>query len=185
MEEVLLETVREILAGPAMARSAPALDELTGTYAAPFGVLRLNEEVERAVRYRHSLSCFVLGIDQLAEVNRTHGNVRGDRVLQDVGALLRHLVRANDLVCRLDAQRFLLVTPRLDTRAAEALAERLRQRVARHRFPVSSGPALALTASIGIACVGSGPGAAAILIQHALDALAAAREAGGNQVALG
>jgi diguanylate cyclase (GGDEF)-like protein len=185
MEQMLLDTVKEILAGPTFARSAPVRDELTGAYATRFGVLRLDEEVERAIRYRHSLSCFVLGLDQLAEVKQTHGNTRGDRVLQDVGALLRHAVRVNDLVCRLDADRFLLITPRLDAAAAQALAERIRQRVARHRFLVSSGPALTLTASIGIACVGSGPAAAVALIHHALDALAAAREAGGNQVALG
>jgi diguanylate cyclase (GGDEF)-like protein len=185
MEQVLLDRVREILAAPNFGRGAPVLDELTGTYAPHFGVLRLNEEVERAIRYRHSLSCFVLGIDQLAEVNRTHGNARGDRVLQDLGAMLRHAVRANDLVCRLDAHRFLLITPRLDARAAEALAERLRERVARHRFPVPGGTALALTASIGIACADTGQAAAVLLIHRALDALDAARAAGGNQIALG
>ena len=164
MEQVLLDTVREILAGPTVARSAPALDELTGTYATRFGVLRLDEEVERALRYRHSLSCFVLEIDQLVEVNQDHGNARGDRVLQDVGTILRHAVRASDLVCRLDAQRFLLITPRLEAPAAEALAERLRQRVAR---------------------VGSDPVDAVILVHRALDALEAARAAGGNRLALG
>src|SRR5690348_15392756 len=178
MEQGLLETVREILAGPTFARTAPVLDELTGTYATRFGVLRLDEEVERALRYRHSLSCFVLHIDQLAEVNMTHGSARADRVLQDVGGILRHAVRGNDLVCRLDDERFLLITPRQDARAAEALAERIRQRVARHRFPVPGASALALTASLGIASVASGPEAAVLLLHRALDALAAARAAG-------
>ena len=185
MEQVVLDTVREILAGPTVARGAPALDELTGTYATRFGVLRLDEEVERALRYRHSLSCFVLEIDQLVEVNQDHGNARGDRVLQDVGTILRHAVRASDLVCRLDAQRFLLITPRLEAPAAEALAERLRQRVARHRFPVPGGTALSVTASIGVARVGSDPVDAVILVHRALDALEAARAAGGDRLALG
>src|SRR5947209_8386838 len=148
MKHAILDTVREILSGPDFAISVPVLDELTGTYAPRFGVLRLAEEAERALRYRHSLSCFILDVDHLDSVNRTHGESRGDRVLQDVGTILRHSVRSSDVVCRLDGDRFLLITPRLDACAAEALAERVRQRVARHRFPVPGGGALNLTASL-------------------------------------
>jgi diguanylate cyclase (GGDEF)-like protein len=185
MENVLLETVREILAGPKFARSAPVLDELTGTYATRFGVLRLDEEVERAVRYRHSLSCFILEIDHLADIGQTHGPARVDCVLQDIGSILRHAVRASDIVCRLDGDRFLLITPRQDAAAAQALADRIRLRITRHRFPVPGGHALSLTASVGVAAVGGGIVGAAALIQRALDAVGAARAAGGNQVALG
>jgi two-component system, cell cycle response regulator len=185
MEHVLLDTVREILAGPKFARSAPVLDELTGTYATRFGVLRLDEEVERAVRYRHSLSCFILELDHLGEVSRTHGQGRVDCVLQDIGSILRHAVRASDIVCRLDGDRFLLITPRQDAPAAQALADRIRLRITRHRFPVPGSPALSLTASVGVASVGSGAAGAAALLQRALDALDTARAAGGNQVALG
>jgi diguanylate cyclase (GGDEF)-like protein len=185
MSYAVMETVREILAGPNYAPNVPVLDELTGTYAARFGVLRLEEEAERALRYRHSLSCFVVDVDRLVEVNQQHGEVRGDRVLQDVGAILRHTVRASDVVCRLDNDRFLLITPRLDARAAEALADRIRQRIARHRFPVPGGEALTVTASLGVACVGSSAATAEVLVHRALDALAAAKAAGGNKVALG
>ncbi len=185
MEQVLLDTVREILAGPKFARAAPVLDELTGTYATRYGVLRLDEEVERAIRYRHSLSCFVLEIDRLAAVGDSHGPARVDCVLQDVGTILRHAVRASDVVCRLDAHRFLLITPRQDAGAAQALADRIRLRITRHRFPVPGRGALCLTASIGVAGADSGGAGASALLERALDALSAARSAGGNQVALG
>jgi diguanylate cyclase (GGDEF)-like protein len=185
MEHVLLDTVREILAGPKFARTAPVLDELTGTYATRFGVLRLDEEVERAVRYRHSLTCFILELDHLADVSQNHGAPRADCVLQDVGSILRYAIRASDVVCRLGADRFLLITPRQDAGAAQALADRIRLRITRHRFPVPGSAALSLTASIGIASIGRGAASADALIQRALDALKAARDAGGNRVALG
>lgn len=185
MEQALLDTVREILAQPNFALNAPVLDELTGTYAPRYGVLRLEEEAARALRYRHSLSCFVVDMDDLDAVNREYGPARGDRVLQDVGSILRHAVRASDVVCRLDGDRFLLITPRLDAPAAEALAERIRQRIARHRFPVPKGPALTLTASLGVTSVSSSSPGAEALIRRALDALGVARAAGGNRVVLG
>src|SRR5260370_21676487 len=84
MEYALLETVREILVGPSIGANAPALDELTGAYATRYGVLRLHEEAERALRYRHSLSCFILDIDGLETINLAHGKSRGDPVLQDI-----------------------------------------------------------------------------------------------------
>lgn len=185
MEHELLDTVQEILAGPPFARRVPVLDELTGAYAARTGVLRLDEEVERALRYRHSLACFILEIDTLDAVRQTHGQPRIDCVLQDIGSILRHTVRVSDVVCRLDPDRFLLITPRQDARAAQALAERIRLRITRHRFPVPGGAALTLTASVGIAAIGTAPAGAAALVQRALEALDAARAAGGNQVALG
>jgi diguanylate cyclase (GGDEF)-like protein len=185
MEHALIGTVRQILDGPVFQGDVDVLDELTGAHSARAGVLRLDQETRRALRFRHSLSCFVLEIDGLTTVIQTHGRRRADHVLQDVGTILRHSVRATDIVCRLDAERFLLVTPRLEAAAAEALAERIRIKVARHRFPVPGGNALALTATIGVACVGDTSGGADALIHRAFNALAAARSAGCDRVALG
>jgi diguanylate cyclase (GGDEF)-like protein len=158
---------------------------LTGVYSAGFGVRRLQEEAVRALRYRHPLSCFVLTLDQFAAVSEQHGPARGDRILQDVGAMLAHAARPSDVVCRLAGDQFLLVTPRLDTPAARAQAERACQRVARHRFPVPGGPALVLTASCGVASIGPDVVDAAALIERALAALTTAKAGGGDRVETG
>jgi diguanylate cyclase (GGDEF)-like protein len=185
MEHALIESVRQILDGPTFGADLDALDELTGAHNAKTGVLRLDVEAKRALRFRHSLSCFIVEIDGLSAVVETHGRRRVDHVLQDVGTILRHTVRASDLVCRLDTERFLLITPRLDVHAAESLGNRIRQRIARHRFPLPEGGALALTASVGVSSVGGPACGAEVLIQRALDAVMAAIGAGGNRVAIG
>src|ERR1700724_2208137 len=110
MEHALLGTVRQILAGPTIAADLDALDELTGAHNSKSGVLRLDAEAKRALRFRHSLSCFILEIDGLSAIVETHGQRRADHVLQDVGTILRHSMRGTDIVCRLDADRFLLIT---------------------------------------------------------------------------
>jgi diguanylate cyclase (GGDEF)-like protein len=185
MEHELVTRVREILAEPNTAAGAATLDELTGVYSASFGVRRLAEETERALRYQHALSCIVLDLDRLQAVNTEHGPARGDRVLQDVGAILRHAARPSDIVCRLGGGQFLLITPRVDAPAAQALAERFRQRVARHRFPVPGGAALSLTASCGVAAVQDPITSPEALVAGALEALVRAKRAGGDQVAVG
>ena len=183
MEQTVLETVREILAGPKVAVGAAALDELTGTYAASFGVQRLQEEAERAARYRHALSCLLVGVDQLSAVIEQHGAARGERVQQDGGTILRHAARPADVVSRLE-DRFLLITPRLDAAAARAFAERVLQKVARHRFPVPGGAALTLTASCGIGVLGPEEPDAEALIRQALAALDTAQGAGGSRASV-
>jgi two-component system, cell cycle response regulator len=185
MEYALIGTVREILDGPIFPADIDGRDELTGVHNTKSGVLRLDQEAKRALRFRHSLSCFILEIDGLWAVAETHGQRRAECVIQDTGTILRHCVRATDVVCRLDAERFLLITPRLDAPSAQAVGERIRRRVQRHRFPVPGSAALALTASVGVAAV-AGPGSGAeTLIQRAMDALEAARSGGGDRVALG
>jgi diguanylate cyclase (GGDEF)-like protein len=183
MEQTVLATVREILAGPKVPVGATALDELTGAYAASFGVQRLQEEAERATRYRHPLSCLVVGVDQLTGVIEQHGPARGERVLQDVATILRHTARPSDVVARLD-DRFLLITPRLEETGARAFAERVMQKVARHRFPVPGGTALTLTASCGIAVLEATCPDAEALIQQGLAALDVAQDAGGSRAAV-
>ncbi len=185
MEQALLVTVREILAEADRSVNVPVLDELTGVYAGRYGVLRLAEEAERALRYRHSLSCFVVELDQMGAIIREHGTARGDCVLQDVGAILRHAVRGTDIVSRLDEERFLLITPRQDAPAALALAERIRQRIARHRFPIPGRAPVAVSAALGAATIGATLVGAEALITRALEALSTAQVAGGNQVVLG
>lgn len=182
MEQTVLAVVREILAGPSVAAGVIELDELTGAYAVGFGARRLADEVGRAVRYRHPLSCFLLQPDGLEAVTQQHGAARGDRVLQDVGAILRHAARPADVVCRLDVGLFLVITPRLDEKGARAQAEKIRERVARHRFPVPGGAALTLTASCGIASVAENADTAEALLSAALESLAAARSGGDRAV---
>jgi two-component system, cell cycle response regulator len=185
MEHELVTRVRKILAEPNTGTGADTLDELTGVYSVGFGVRRLAEETERALRYQHALSCIVLDLDRLQAVNAEHGPARGDRVLQDVGTILRHAARPSDIVCRLGGGQFLLITPRVDAPAAQAQAERFRQRVARHRFPVPGGTALSLTASCGVATVGGEITCPEALVACALEALVRAKLAGGDRTVVG
>ena len=100
-------------------------------------------------------------------------------------SILCHGARSTDLVAHLEGGQFLLITPRLTEREAQAQADRMRQRIARHRFPIPGGPALTLTASFGVAGLRAEDGGAIDLLIRALDRVADAKLAGGNQVSIG
>jgi len=112
---------------------------------------RLTEELERARRYRYSLSVILCDMDHFKEVNDTYGHLAGDAVLREGAAVLRTSLRAGDLLGRYGGEEFLAVLPQVDLEAAGAAAERLR--LALEGLPVllPSGAEARITASFGVA----------------------------------
>ncbi len=112
----------------------------------------ITAEMERALRYDSSLALLMIDLDHFKRVNDTHGHLIGDDVLRDVAAILRNLVRGNDVVARYGGEEFLILLPETDDAGADTFAERVRASVAGHSFatrPREEG--LSITASIGVA----------------------------------
>ena len=139
-----------------------------------------------------ALSCLMFDIDHFKAVNDTHGHPLGDRVIQAVAAQLQHGARSADLVCRYGGEEFVMVAAGLDAAQAMALAERIRERIERECGPgVQEVAGLRVTVSIGVDALACGvaPGAATAgdahaLVEHADQALYAAKRAGRNRVCL-
>jgi two-component system cell cycle response regulator len=113
---------------------------------------RITAEMERALRYDASLALLMVDLDHFKRVNDTHGHLIGDDVLRDMAALLRGLVRENDLVARYGGEEFVILLPETDDAGALAFAERVRTAVRAQPFAARPGEeAIALTASIGVA----------------------------------
>ena len=76
------------------------------------------------------LSCIMVDVDHFKNVNDEHGHAAGDEVLQKLSAALLEGVRQSDFVGRYGGEEFCLLLPRTSLRAAAAIAEKLRLRVA-------------------------------------------------------
>ncbi len=126
-------------------------DQLTGLYNRRVLEQRLNDEVERAVRYKHSLSVFLLDIDHFKRINDTHGHQTGDSVLQAFASTLERTTRKTDFLARYGGEEFVVILPETTLDTALSLAERLREEIATQPVPVNDGSLLEITASIGIA----------------------------------
>ena len=130
----------------------------------------------------HSLILMLVDLDKFKEANDTFGHLVGDRVLQQLGDLLRRQVRSVDLVARYGGEEFVVVLPETDKEGAVVFAERMRVAVSEHDF--SDGPQrLAATVSIGVAGTPTdGIASPEELLRHADQALYKAKQNGRNQV---
>ena len=124
-------------------------DELTGLYNRRYLKERLWEEVERARRYNYPISCLMIDVDRFKEINDTYGHQLGDKVLSELGRLLKNTTRVVDIVARYGGEEFLIVLPMTNLKGAQTLAERIRRNVELSRF--GGELSLALTVSIGCA----------------------------------
>jgi diguanylate cyclase (GGDEF)-like protein len=149
-------------------------------------------ELRRSVRDDAARGVLVLGLDHFKAVNDTHGHIAGDHVLAAVAEALQDEVRERDLVGRFGGEEFVVLLTGLAAGGAaelEAVAERIRLRVARLRvqIPTPDGPLTVAGLSISIgAALHPGPGGDLhALLQIADAALYTAKRAGRNAVRLG
>jgi diguanylate cyclase (GGDEF)-like protein len=121
----------------------------------------------------------MLDIDHFKEVNDAFGHAAGDHVLVETAGLLRRNLRGHDLCARWGGEEFLILLPDTDQVQAEAVAEKLRDIVARHPMAHQE-HSIAVTLSLGVAAHRQGRTADAC-IQAADDALYIAKRAGRNR----
>jgi diguanylate cyclase (GGDEF)-like protein len=86
----------------------PDTDPLTGCLKRK-GSVTVEAETERAVRYDEPLSLFLADVDDFSRYDQTNGDAAGDATLVDLGSHLYNLVRASNVVGRIDADRFALL----------------------------------------------------------------------------
>jgi diguanylate cyclase (GGDEF)-like protein len=88
---------------------------------------RLGEEISRLKRTKAgAISLVLVDVNGFKALNDTLGHAAGDRALQGVASALESLVRAEDLVCRVGGDEFVLLLPDTDLEQASKVVERLR-----------------------------------------------------------
>jgi diguanylate cyclase (GGDEF)-like protein len=156
-------------------------DGLTGVCVRRYILELAAEELARSKR--QGLRCAVLmaDLDQFKSKNDTYGHLVGDVLLRQVSARFRQNLREVDLVGRYGGEEFLFLLIESDAKQALAVAERLRQAAA--SAPIRAyDETVEQTVSIGIACFPEDGQELEPLIEHADQALYAAKRAGRNRV---
>jgi len=161
-----------------------ALDPLTSVYNRRFGMTRLHEEFDRAVRMNSPLGLLMFDLDHFKQVNDTYGHLIGDRMLVNVCAIARAILRDGDILIRYGGEEFLAVLPAASAEDVELIGERLRRAI--EDLSVADGSqTIRATISLGAA---SFPNQAVErendLVGLADDALYRAKETGRNRLVL-
>jgi diguanylate cyclase (GGDEF)-like protein len=95
---------------------------------------RLREEFERARRYALSFSLVLLDIDQVTSYEDRLGREATDRVLADIGDVLRAGLRTPDFVSRYTGDEFAVLLPETSLSGARQSVTRVRERLGSHPF---------------------------------------------------
>jgi two-component system cell cycle response regulator len=157
-------------------------DALTGLYNRRYMETHVSTLVEQAAVRGKPLTILVLDIDYFKSINDSWGHDAGDDVLREFALRIRKSIRGIDLACRYGGEEFVIVMPETDLAVATMVAERLRRRIAGEPFPIQRGDRnIEVTISIGIAALGQGEDAAAVL-KRADQALYRAKRDGRNRV---
>jgi two-component system, cell cycle response regulator len=129
-------------------------DPLTGINNRRYVERRLLEEIGRARRHRHALSCLYIDIDHFKRINDGIGHQAGDEVLRMVSGRIKAELRLSDALGRFGGEEFVVVLIDAGAEEAKVVAERIRQSVAETPLTLSSGKTLEVTVSIGLATLG-------------------------------
>ena len=158
-------------------------DPLTGLFSRGYVDDRFAVELSRARRYGKALTIAVIDADRFKSLNDTHGHPAGDRALQKIGALLHDTFRQSDTAGRYGGEEFIVILPETDMAAAQQKLESLRQLVAGTPIVLAStGEAVQLTISAGLASFPQDGATTAELFALADDRMFQAKREGRNRI---
>jgi diguanylate cyclase (GGDEF)-like protein len=183
----LLEPAAVALENGLLLQRAEALsvtDDLTRLYNSRYLNQSLRRETKRASRSNKPLSLLFIDLDGFKSINDTYGHLHGSRALVEAAAVIRGSARETDVVARFGGDEFAVVLPETTTEGAWAVAERIRDRVADHRFLASDLLDVRLTASVGVATMPDAAGSAEELVQAADRAMYRVKMTGKNGIQL-
>ncbi len=153
-------------------------DDLTSLVKRHHFLQKVKEEVERAKRYKYSLSLIIADVDSFNVYNKKFGLIAGDTVLKNIAYILKPSCRVNDTVARYGDRKFSILLPHTDDKGSITLAEKLRNRVEEYKYSESGMP---VTITLGISSIDDGSGLSFDqLIEYAEEALRKAKEFGNN-----
>lgn len=122
-------------------------DPLTGLFNRNYFDQVIQQEMERASRYQHSIGIVMIDIDRFKEVNDRFGHQKGDEVLKAVAGVLNGALRKSDTIIRYCGDEFLVVLP--ETEGDTSLVIRRLRRVVSEITVGTGSDSFQLTLSIG------------------------------------
>ncbi len=181
---LIVPLVRDLRQQHERAEEEAITDELTGLSNHRRFRQILGKEVERAKRFDRPLSVVMLDLDDFKEINDNYGHLQGDRVLREVGRVLKLESREVDEPARYGGEEFAIALPETRIDGAMEVGERIRRRLDGMRIPLEGDTdSIPIHASVGVAGSPETTLDTKTLVKAADQALYRAKQQGKNRTA--
>ncbi len=179
--ENLPESSTRIPSSQSKSPSLTFVDALTGLANENYVNMFLEQEINRSTRGNYPLTVMLFDLDDFASHNKKFGTAACDRMLAEIGAIIRNAVRNYDVVARYSSDNFVVVLPEASSSDSMPTAERIRAAIENYK-PEWLGEELQITACGGIAGFPDHGSSADDLINSAHHAVNRAKFSGKNRV---
>jgi len=142
-----------------------------------------SKEIARAIRQNHPLAIAVVDLDNLKQVNDTHGHARGDLVLKKFTVICKNYIRTLDVFARIGGDEFVLLLVETSADQAYQILERIRTAIMEQSIN-PDGISVSFTISVGISSLENMSDSLDRLLSLADMALYRAKQAGRNKVVI-
>lgn len=150
--ESMSAEMKKLRAEVARLNSESTTDPLTKVNNRHAFDLDIEQVMSAAKSEGHALTLIVLDIDDFTEFNRKFGKVIADKVLRFVATLFKKNIKGGDLIARLENDEFGILLPETDYKGALAVAENVRERLAKQTLSDSAAKMQlgTITVSVGV-----------------------------------
>jgi diguanylate cyclase (GGDEF)-like protein len=163
------------------ARGLALRDDLTGLFGQHEFLRRLEEQSAVCRRQGISLGLIMCDMDHLKRFNDANGHLAGDAALRAVARAITAALPSDSIACRYGGEEFAALVVGCDLQALQVVGERLRQGISA-AVPLPEQPALAVTASLGVAVARVNKESARAALERADAACYQAKANGRNRV---
>lgn len=101
------------------------IDGLTGLMNHRSFYEALEKELWRARRYGGTISLIMADIDNLKQINDTHGHRAGDKVIREISRRIKECIRQIDLAARYGGDEFAIILPNAGIEEAVLVSQRI------------------------------------------------------------
>ncbi|MFH1360886.1 MAG: diguanylate cyclase [Candidatus Omnitrophota bacterium] len=105
------------------------IDQLTGLYNKFYMHERLNEEIQRAIRFQRPCAFVILSIDHFEKYFEAFGHLSAENALMKIGQICKENANEVDKVGRFGDHEFALILPEKNKKRSIELAEDIRKKI--------------------------------------------------------
>ncbi|MFT5875279.1 MAG: diguanylate cyclase (GGDEF)-like protein [Clostridium sp.] len=105
------------------------MDCVTGVLNRRAGLCILDTTIEYAARQGTNFIICFADIDDFKKINDTYGHSEGDKILAEVGSIVKENIRKTDTVFRIGGDEFVIIFPNATLEVAKSICSRIGMKI--------------------------------------------------------